>query len=161
MRESKECAECGGIYFRPDDMRQAQWEKRKYCGITCAAEALKKLKQARKEASQLSQANVNPLDIGPLLPPDPVAAQTLREPPTHERQPIERELKVVRVGPNPTLLVCEYFELAQRHTCTVRVKRTAKFVRGMRLKMAEPVDELELQRPWVYTGPAPKHRGRW
>jgi hypothetical protein len=80
------------------------------------------------------------------------------EPP---RLPIMRDLRIVRVGPNPRTVTCEYFELAQRRTCTVLVKRNDKYVRGMRFAMAEPGPELEFSRPWVYTGPAPRRRGRW
>ena len=31
MRESKECLECGGIYFRAEGLSAAHWEARKYC----------------------------------------------------------------------------------------------------------------------------------
>jgi hypothetical protein len=82
-------------------------------------------------------------------------------PPEELRRPIMRDLRIVRVGPNPRTVTCEYFELAQRRTCTVLVKRNDKYVRGMRFAMAEPGPELEFSRPWVYTGPAPRRRGRW
>lgn len=78
-----------------------------------------------------------------------------------ERAGIERELRVIRVGPNPRLVVCEYLELAERRTCRVDVKRNTKWIKGMRFRMEEPVREEEYIKPWVYKGKAPRLRGRW
>lgn len=74
---------------------------------------------------------------------------------------IERELKVIRVGPNPRMVLCEYFELASRRTCLVNVRVNRKFVKGMKFVMGEPVGELEFLRPWVFAGKLPRRRGRW
>ena len=73
---------------------------------------------------------------------------------------IERELRVVRVGPNPRLVVCEYMELAERRRCLVNVGRAKKYLVGMRIVMREPVEEEEYERPWVYRGVAPRRKGR-
>jgi hypothetical protein len=148
MRESKECLECGGIYFRGENYTQGQWEARKYCSPACAGKA-----QARRlqERAKETEAAAAPEFV-------PVVAPAHPEP---GRLPIMRDLRIVRVGPNPRTVTCEYWELAQRQTCTVFVKRNDKYVRGMRFKMAEPVGELEFTRPWVYSGPAPRRRGRW
>lgn len=153
MRESKECLECGGIYFRPESYTLAMWEARRYCGASCAGKAGARRLHRKEEPEAILP--------GALMPVDPVAAQTVREPPASEREPVMRDLRIVRVGPNPKLLVCEYYELATRRVCTVLVKKTDKFVRGMRFKMAEPVAQADFIRPWVYQGPAPRHRGRW
>lgn len=168
MRESKECLECGGLYFRGQHVSDAMWEARKYCSGPCAGKAgARRLHPKKEEAAGPLVAEVAPEEViitkelGPVYPLDPVVAQTVSKEPKPERQPIIRELKIVRVGPNPRLLVCEYFELAQRRTCTVDVKRTAKYVRGMKFKMAEPVEEQAYRRPWVYTGAPPRWRGRW
>jgi hypothetical protein len=153
MRESKECLECGGIYFRGDGVSAAQWEARKYCSSSCGGKALvKRMRAAIKEAAELEVAAEGPAEGIPLAPQPSLEAG---------RQPITRQLRIVRVGPNPRMVSCEYFELAQRRTCTVLVKRNDKYIRGMRLSVAEPVDELEFSRPWVYRGPAPRRRGRW
>lgn len=77
------------------------------------------------------------------------------------RQPIERELKVVRVGPNPRMVVCEYWELESRRTCLVRVGNNRKWFRGMVFRMEEPAGELEFQKAWEYSGKQPRRRGRW
>jgi hypothetical protein len=74
---------------------------------------------------------------------------------------IERDLEVIRVGPNPRILTCRYWELASERTCKVGVKSVANFVRGMRFKMAEPVDEIEYAGVWRYEGKLPRARGRW
>src|SRR5262249_24942956 len=74
---------------------------------------------------------------------------------------IERELTVVRAGPNPRLLVCRYKELAEEKVCKVRVKDSGKWMVGMRLVMREPVGEREYVEPWEYAGPEPRFKGRW
>jgi len=74
---------------------------------------------------------------------------------------IERELEVIRVGPNPRILTCRYQELASERTCKVWVKSGAKFVRGMKFKMEEPVGETEYKGNWEYNGKLPRYRGRW
>jgi hypothetical protein len=141
MRESKECEHCGRIYFRAEKVTEVMWAARRYCSAVCSGQALAKRHQRALEEGRALEA------------PKPAAPAP--------KEPVVRELRIVRVGPNPRLVVCEYFELAQRRLCTVLVKRTDKFVRGMRLKMAEPLDEMAYRRPWVYQGPPPRHRGRW
>jgi cellobiose-specific phosphotransferase system component IIB len=74
---------------------------------------------------------------------------------------IERELEVIRVGPNPRILTCRYKELASERTCKVGVRAVANFVRGMRFKMVEPIDELEYAGVWRYEGALPRLKGRW
>jgi hypothetical protein len=74
---------------------------------------------------------------------------------------IERELKVVRVGPNPRMVICEYMELAERRVCVVKVGDNRRWLRGMRFKMREPVGEDEYVKPWEYRGKAPRRKGRW
>jgi hypothetical protein len=77
------------------------------------------------------------------------------------RAGIERELEVIRVGPNPRILTCRYKELASERICKVGVKDVRNFVRGMKFKMAEPVDELEYAGVWRYEGKLPRLKGRW
>jgi hypothetical protein len=150
VRENKECLECGGIYFRGEDASQVHWDARKYCSVGCGSKANMRLMRAGREKAK----------AGELVLEAPEEEAALANPEAG-RQPIRRELRIVRVGPNPRMVSCEYFELAGRRTCTVLVKRNDKYVRGMRLSMAEPVDEDEFSRPWVYRGPAPRRRGRW
>jgi hypothetical protein len=153
MRESKECLECGGIYFRADGVTPAQWEARKYCSSSCGGKAQVRLLQAAAQQAQArEEAALEPAEE--MTPRAPVLAEP-------GRMPIVRDLRIVRVGPNPRTVSCEYFELAQRRTCTVLVKRSDKYLRGMKFQMAEPASEPAFSRPWVYAGPAPRRRGRW
>lgn len=77
------------------------------------------------------------------------------------RAPIERELRVIRIGPNPRMVVCEYWELESRRTCVVKVGNNRKWCKGMKFVMAEPAGELEFSKPWEYVGKQPRRRGRW
>lgn len=89
----------------------------------------------------------------------PVAALPLAE--EVKKIGIERELKVIRVGPNPRLVSCEYWELESRRTCTVNVRNNKKWLKGMVIKLREPVKEEDFNRPWVYLGKAPRRKGWW
>jgi hypothetical protein len=77
------------------------------------------------------------------------------------REGIERELRVVRILPNPRMVKCEYWELAQKRVCVVDVGRNRKYLKGMMFKMREPIGEEEYARPWKYEGKAPRRKGRW
>jgi hypothetical protein len=77
------------------------------------------------------------------------------------RAGIDRELEVIRVGPNPRILTCRYWELASERICKVGVKSVANFVRGMKFRMVEPKDELEYAGVWRYDGALPRRKGRW
>ena len=78
-----------------------------------------------------------------------------------EKPGIERELRVIRVGPNPRMVVCEYWELASRRVCVVNVGKNGKWWRGAKFVMEEPRGELEYLKPWKYKGIGPRRRGRW
>jgi len=74
---------------------------------------------------------------------------------------IERELRVISVGPNPRMVRCEYWELESRRVCVVNVRNNRKWLKGMRFKMVEPKDETAFLNPWVYVGVQPRRKGRW
>ena len=74
---------------------------------------------------------------------------------------IEREVEVMRVGPNPRILTCRFKELASERTCKVRVKEASKFVVGMKMRIEEPVNEAEYRGVWEYKGALPRYKGRW
>jgi hypothetical protein len=80
---------------------------------------------------------------------------------TNERQPIERELVVVKRCLNPKLIMCEYRELESVRRCLVNVRSNTKFAKGMKMRMEEPVTDADLVRPWVYRGRLPRLKGRW
>ena len=68
----------------------------------------------------------------------------------------EVELEVIRVGPNPRILVCRYKILAEELLVKLRVHNTNKFVKGMKIRMVEQEGE-----EWEYRGTLPRHKGRW
>jgi hypothetical protein len=67
----------------------------------------------------------------------------------------------MRVGPNPRIIVCRYWELASERICKVAVKSNAKFVKGMKFRMREPIRDEDYREPWVYEGAIPRIKGRW
>jgi hypothetical protein len=66
------------------------------------------------------------------------------------------ELEIIRVGPNPRILVCRYKILAEEMLVKLKVKNTDKFTRGMRIKMREQEGE-----EWEYRGTLPTRKGVW
>lgn len=68
----------------------------------------------------------------------------------------EVEMEVVRVGPNPRVLVCRYKVLAEERIVKLKVKSVEKFIRGMRIKMVEQ-EGVE----WEYRGTLPRRKGVW
>ena len=80
---------------------------------------------------------------------------------TGEKRGIERELEVVRICPNPRLVMCEYRELAEVRRCVVDVGKNAKWSKGMKFRIEEPFLQEEYIRPWVYRGKSPRLKGRW
>ena len=71
------------------------------------------------------------------------------------------ELEVLRIPPNPRLVICRYYVSGQQRRCMVRVGRNYNFVPRMKFSLAEPSDPVARARPWAYAGPLPRRRGRW
>ena len=74
---------------------------------------------------------------------------------THPERP-EVELEVIRVGPNPRIVVCRYKLLAEVLIVKLKVHNNSKFCKGMKIKMVEQEGE-----EWEYRGGLPRHKGRW
>jgi hypothetical protein len=70
------------------------------------------------------------------------------------------EVEVLRIPPNPRLVICRYWVLGEERRCTVSVGRNSKFVPRMKFWLPEPSDPMAQARPWAYTGRLPKRRGR-
>jgi hypothetical protein len=66
-------------------------------------------------------------------------------------------VRVVRIPANPRLLICEIQESGSR--VLVRVPKTNAFFRKGMTFAAEPASSES--EPWSYTGPLPRHAGRW
>ncbi len=70
------------------------------------------------------------------------------------------ELEILRIPPNPRLVICRYWILEEERRCMVRVGRNANFRRGMKLLVKRPANGMEAE-PWTYDGLLPRRLGRW
>ena len=70
------------------------------------------------------------------------------------------EVEVMRIPPNPRLLICRYRAVSGERRCIVRVGRNANFRRGMKLVVKVPANGAETE-PWAYYGALPRRLGRW
>ena|SRR5258708_10064547 len=71
------------------------------------------------------------------------------------------EMEVLRVPPNPRLVICRYWVLEEERRCTIWVGRNSNFVPRMKFWLVEPSDPSPQSEPWPYTGPLPRRRGCW
>jgi hypothetical protein len=67
-------------------------------------------------------------------------------------------LKVIRLPPNPRLLICAYQENGREHKVMVFVGRNGNFRPNMEISVRRPASESE---PWRYAGRLPRFKGRW
>ena len=116
-----------------------------------------RIKVGRKRAK-----DTNPQEVG--LSPDGGTAQ-----PVKARQEMEIlgrgnaplvELEILRIPPNPRLVICRYWIFGEERRCLVRVGRNANFKPGMKLLVKRPANGMEAE-PWTYDGLLPRRPGRW
>ena len=91
-----------------------------------------------------------------------IAAEAERE--RKAREPIaesgtEIELEIVRIPPNPRMVICRYRSTSGERRCLVRVGRNTNFRRGMKLLVKAPANGMEAE-PWVYDRLMPRRPGR-
>jgi hypothetical protein len=72
----------------------------------------------------------------------------------------EIELKIVRIPPNPRMVICAYRAVSGERQCVVRVGRNANFRPGMKLLVKGSANGAEAE-PWVYDGLLPRRPGHW
>jgi hypothetical protein len=72
----------------------------------------------------------------------------------------EIELQILRVAPNPRLVICAYRGGSEERRCIVRVGRNTNFRRGMKLLVKRPGNGTETE-TWAYDGLLPRRTGRW
>jgi hypothetical protein len=89
-------------------------------------------------------------------------SQPIEKPPAvyEEKEPIEREavmVKVLRVCPNPRLLMCVHQDDGLERRVLVQVRKNKNFTARMELKV-RPVMGTG---PWIFEGKPPRRRGRW
>jgi hypothetical protein len=72
------------------------------------------------------------------------------------------EVEVVKLCPNPRLLIARYVEQGVERLIKVRVGRKRDYFRPrMRLMLERPPDWEKRLLPWDYTGKKPRLPGRW
>jgi hypothetical protein len=71
------------------------------------------------------------------------------------------EVEILRIPPNPQLVICRYWVLGEERRCMVRVGRNSNFVPRMKFWLQEPGDPAARRRPWPYVGRLPRRRGWW
>ena len=92
--------------------------------------------------------------------PVPVKGQREKETSASSSVPLV-EVEVLRIPPNPRLVICRYWVSGEERRCVVRVGRNSKFVLRMKFQVPEPSDRTTRDKPWPYAGPLPRRRGRW
>jgi hypothetical protein len=92
--------------------------------------------------------------------PNPVKAPIEEQTSASTNAPLV-ELEVLRIPPNPRLVICRYRILGEEKRCMVRVGRNSNFVPRMKFSLEEPSDPVARAKPWEYSGPLPRRRGRW
>jgi hypothetical protein len=94
-----------------------------------------------------------------------LAAEAERERKT--RQPVtnsgnEVELEILRIPPNPRMVICRYSVFGEERQCVVDVRRNSSFVPRMRFRLQEPTDPTARSKPWPFApNRLPRRRGRW
>ena len=72
------------------------------------------------------------------------------------------EVEVLRIPPNPRLVICRYWVFGEERRCMVRVGRNSNFVPRLKFWLPEPSDPVARIRPWPFVpNRLPKRRGRW
>jgi hypothetical protein len=70
------------------------------------------------------------------------------------------EVEVMRIAPNPRLLLCRYWVFGEERRALIRVHRNKNFKPGMKLSVKRPANDTEAE-PWAYDGLLPRRPGRW
>jgi hypothetical protein len=118
-----------------------------------------KIKREKKRAvvSELNEVGLSPDGAAA----EPVKTQVLERTSVGESPGAEIEAEVLRIPPNPRLVICRYWAGGEERRCMVRVGRNSNFVPRMKFWLPEPSDPVARVRPWPYVGPLPRRRGRW
>lgn len=117
-----------------------------------------KVKRKGKNAVARESHEAEPSLNGVVL--EPVKAPLEQQPSASANAPLV-EVEVLRIPPNPRLVICRYCVSGEQRRCMVRVGRNLNFVPRMKFLVAEPRDLVARARPWEYSGPLPRRRGRW
>ena len=92
--------------------------------------------------------------------PEPVKEQKEKESSAGGSAPLV-EVEVLRIPPNPRLVICRYWVFGEERRCMVCVGRNSNFVPRMKFWLPEPGESSARCKPWPYAGSLPRRRGRW
>ena len=134
----------------PEGLR-LKWREAKAAQRAAAAVAHTEAEERKRKAEELAAKAAA------------LAAEAERE--RKSREPIagsgnEIEVEIVRIPPNPRMVICGYQAVTGERRCLVRVGRNANFRPGMKLVVKRPANGAEAE-PWAYDGLLPRRPGRW
>jgi plasmid stabilization system protein ParE len=134
----------------PEELR-AKWRESKTAQRVVAA-------AARAEAEERKRRDEELATKAAALAAEAERARKAREPIAESGTDIE--LEILRIPPNPRMVICRYRAISGERACIVRVGRNMNFRRGMKLVVKVPANGIEAQ-PWPYDGLLPRRPGHW
>ena len=136
---------------RTPERLRLKWrdDKRVQRGATAAAQAETEERKRRDEELAAKAA---------ALAADAERERKSREPSAKSGNEIE--LEIVRIAPNPRMVICGYRAASGERRCMVRVGRNTNFKPGMKLWVKRPAAGAEAE-PWAYDGLLPRRYGQW
>ena len=134
---------------RAPELVRAKWREAKAAQRSIAAAARAEVEERKRRDEELAAKAAA------------LAAEAERE--RKSREPLaeggaEIELEIVRVPPNPRMVICRYRATSGERRCLVRVGRNRNFRRGMKLVVKVPANGIEAE-PWPYDGVLPRRPG--
>jgi hypothetical protein len=134
----------------PETVR-AKWREAKRAQRTAAAAAHAEAEERKRIDQELAAKAA-------ALAAEAERERTAREPVAGSGN--ENELEIVRIPPNPRMVICAYRAVSGERQCVVRVGRNANFKPGMKLQVKRPAAGAEAE-PWAYDGSMPRRLGHW
>jgi hypothetical protein len=136
---------------RAPELLRAKWREAKAAQRAIAAAARAEAEERRRRDEELAAKAAA------------LAAEAERE--RKSREPLaesgtEIELEIVRIPPNPRMVICRYRATSGERLCLVRVGRNTNFRQGMKLVVKRPANGMEAQ-PWPNDGVVPRRPGQW
>lgn len=138
------------IEIHTDREVPTEWEKRKMRKADRARNAA-----VRREDPQNQKAEVPDTKAAVVK-----AAEQTAEVAQASKDAEKVEVKILRLCPNPRLVMCTYFEEGVERRALIRVHRNKNFKPGMKLLVNRPANGMEAE-PWAYDGAIPRRPGHW
>jgi hypothetical protein len=128
----------------PEGLR-AKWREAKAAHRAAVAAAHAEAEERKREGEKLAARAAE-------LAAEAELERKAREPLVENGNEIEME--ILRIPPNPRMVICVYRVGSEERRCLVRVGCNGHFMRGMKLRLIEPSDPSAQSGPWPYTGSA-------